>query len=113
MEAEIYGLTKRDQRNWHVCDGSSPPSPPGTEDLRPAGEQSSYYHKGISLRRMKTTCLKWQTTKTEKVWKTDTVMELLHVRSSPPEFLLREKNKLPRSLGRKVKLALHAAKPES
>ena len=50
---------------------------PGTEDLRPAGEQSSYYRKVISLR-MKTTCLKWQSTKTEEVWKTDTKMELLH-----------------------------------
>lgn len=57
--------------------------------------------------------LEMQTTKTEKVWKTDTRMELLQVRSSPPEFLLREKNKLPRSLGLRVKLALHAAKPES
>lgn len=85
---------------------------PGTEDLRPAGEQSSYYHKVISLR-MKTTGLKWQSTKTEEVWKTDTKMELLHVRSSLSEFLLREKNKLPCSLGIRVKPALHAAKPES
>jgi len=85
---------------------------PGTEDLRPAGEQSSYYRKVISLR-MKTTCLKWQSTKTEEVWKTDTKMELLHVRSSLSEFLLREKNKLPCSLGIRVKLALHAAKPGS
>ena len=89
------------------------PSPPGTEDLRPAGEQSSYYRKVISLR-MKTTCLKWQSTKTEEVWKTDTTtMALLCVRSSPPEFLLKQKDKLPHSLGIRVKLALHAAKPAS
>ena len=90
MEAEIYWLTKRDQRNWHVCNRWSPPFSSwnrrpeacrGTVLLLPQGDKPEEDENHM---------LEMADHK-DKVWKTDTMMELLHVRSSPPEFLLREK----------------------